>query len=129
MTPLVSKLTPRENRYARHLRLRRTDLPIETLALARFLIGVLLIRRLDDGTRLVGRIVETEAYGLNDPASHAYRGPTKRNRVVFGLHAHAYVYLAYGTAYCLNVSAEAEGVGAGVLIRAAEPITGVERMR
>ncbi len=112
-----------------HRRLRRADLPPETLELARFLIGKLLIRRLDDGTLLSGRIVETEAYGIDDPASHAYRGETKRNRAMFEPHAHLYVYLIYGTSYCVNVSTEARGIGAAVLIRAIEPLTGLDRMR
>ena len=110
-------------------RLHRVDLPAGTLELARFLIGKLLIRRLEDGVVLAGRIVETEAYGLDDPASHAYRGMTKRNRAMFEQHAHAYVYLIYGTSYCLNVSTEACGVGAAVLIRAVEPLTGLARLR
>jgi DNA-3-methyladenine glycosylase len=109
--------------------LRRADLPAETLELARFLIGKLLIRRLPDGAELIGRIVETEAYGLDDPASHAYRGITRRNRSMFECHAHAYVYLIYGTSYCLNVSSEPAGTGAAVLVRALEPLTGIERMR
>ncbi len=112
-----------------HRLLRRGDLPLETLTLARYLIGKLLIRPLADGTVLAGRIVETEAYGLDDPASHAYRGMTARNRSMFARHAHAYVYLIYGTSYCLNVSSEGDGVGAAVLIRAAEPLAGVDRMR
>jgi DNA-3-methyladenine glycosylase len=110
-------------------RLRRADLPSGTLELARFLIGKLLRSEPDDGEVLAGRIVETEAYGLDDPASHAYRGLTKRNRSMFAEHAHAYVYLIYGTSFCLNVSTEAHGVGAAVLIRAVEPLSGLERMR
>jgi DNA-3-methyladenine glycosylase len=97
--------------------------------LARFLIGKLLVRRLDDGTVLSGRIVETEAYGIDDPASHAYRGETKRNRAMFERHAHLYVYLIYGTSYCVNVSTEARGIGAAVLIRAIEPLSGLDRLR
>ena len=89
----------------------------------------MLIRPLDDGTEVSGRIVETEAYGLDDPASHAYRGLTKRNRAMFEAHAHVYVYLIYGRSYCLNVSTEAAGIGAAVLIRALEPLSGAERMR
>jgi DNA-3-methyladenine glycosylase len=110
-------------------RLSRADLPRETLALARALIGTLLMRRLDDGELLTGRIVETEAYGLDDPASHAFRGPTRRNASMFLGHAHAYVYFIYGTSYCLNVATESAGVGAAVLIRAAEPVAGHDRMR
>jgi DNA-3-methyladenine glycosylase len=112
-----------------HRPLRRHDLPLETLALARYLIGKLLIRRFPDGGVVAGRIVETEAYGLDDPASHAFRGMTARNRSMFAAHAHAYVYLIYGTSYCLNVTSEANGIGAAVLIRAAEPVSGAERMR
>jgi DNA-3-methyladenine glycosylase len=112
-----------------HRRLHRAGLPSGTLDLARFLIGKLLIRPVAGGEVLAGRIVETEAYGIDDPASHAYRGPTKRNRAMFGQHAHVYVYLIYGTSYCLNVSTEAPGVGAAVLIRAAEPLCGIDRMR
>lgn len=99
------------------------------MALARFLIGKLLVRRLDDGTVLCGRIVETEAYGIDDPASHAYRGETKRNRAMFEPHAHLYVYFIYGTSYCVNVSTEARGIGAAVLIRAVEPVGGLDRLR
>ncbi len=87
------------------------------------------MRRLDDGELLSGRIVETEAYCPGDPASHAFRGPTRRNASMFLAHAHAYVYLIYGTSYCLNVATEAAGVGAAVLIRAAEPLAGHDRMR
>jgi len=110
-------------------RLRHRNLPAGTLELARFLIGKLVLRRLDDGELLVGRIVETEGYGIDDPASHAFRGPTRRNRAMFERPAHAYVYLIYGTSYCLNVSAERRGVGAAVLIRALEPVAGNARMR
>jgi DNA-3-methyladenine glycosylase len=112
-----------------HRRLTRADLPAGTIALARFLIGKLLLHRLGDGTVLAGRVVETEAYGAGDPASHAYRGPTKRNRAMFAAHAHVYVYLIYGTSYCLNISTEEPGIGAAVLIRAAEPLAGLDRMR
>lgn len=75
-----------------------------------------------------GRIVETEAYLVGDAASHAYRGMTPRNRAMFLERGHAYVYLAYGTSYMLNVSSETAGVGAAVLIRALEPLDGVAVM-
>lgn len=120
---------PSSSSAPRPKRLRRADLPPGTLDLARFLIGKLLVRRLDDGTILAGRIVETEAYRPDDPASHAFRGETKRNRAMYGRHAHAYVYLIYGTSYCLNVSSEGRGVGAAVLIRAVEPVRGLDRLR
>jgi DNA-3-methyladenine glycosylase len=107
--------------------LERAELPTGTAELARFLIGKLVVRTLTEGV-MAGRIVETEAYLVGDPASHAYRGETARNRVLFGERGHAYVYLAYGTAWMLNVSSETPGVGAGVLIRAIEPTDGVAIM-
>ena len=95
--------------------------------LAQFLIGKMLVRRLAEGVA-GGRIVETEAYGVGDPAGHAYRGVTPRNRALFLERGHAYVYLAYGSSFMLNVSSETSGFGAGVLIRAIEPILGVALM-
>jgi len=106
----------------------RADLPGDTTALARFLIGMTLVRDLPEG-RVSGRIVETEAYGVSDPAGHAFRGMTPRTRALFLEPGHAYVYLAYGVSWMLNVSSEAAGVGAGVLIRALEPLEGVAIMR
>jgi DNA-3-methyladenine glycosylase len=108
--------------------LGRAELPVDTAQLARFLIGKLLVRVLAEGAA-GGRIVETEAYGIGDPAGHAYRGMTKRNRALFQERGHAYVYLAYGTSFMLNVSSEVLGVGAGVLIRAIEPIEGIAMMQ
>ncbi len=83
--------------------LDRTELPIETARLARFLIGKMLVRTLPEGVA-GGHIVETEAYGIGDPAGHAYRGITPRNRALFLERGHAYVYLAYGCSFLLNVS-------------------------
>lgn len=98
------------------------------LEVARDLIGRHLVRRLD-GERLVLRIVETEAYGgENDGASHARRGPTARNRPMYGPPGRSYVYLIYGRHHCLNLVCEAEGRAAAVLIRAGEPVAGCERM-
>ena len=108
-------------------RLRRAELPEDTIALARFLIGKIVVRELS-GTRLSGRIVETEAYPPRDPAAHHFRGPTPRNRTMFLDRGYAYVYFTYGNHFMLNVSAEAPGVGGGVLIRALEPLEGVEQM-
>ena len=108
-------------------RLSRSELPVDTVALARFLIGKVLVREVPEG-RMTGRIVETEAYVLGDAASHAFRGQTPRNRVMFLERGHAYVYFIYGNSYMLNVSSEAHGVGAGVLFRAIEPLEGIELM-
>ena len=109
-------------------RLTRRELPVDTTRLARFLIGKVLVRELPQG-RLAGRIVETEAYLFGDAAAHAYRGETPRNRSLFLQRGHAYVYFVYGCWYALNVSGETAGVGAGVLLRALEPLDGVETMR
>jgi DNA-3-methyladenine glycosylase len=108
-------------------RLRRTDLPVDTVALARYLIGKTLVRDVAAG-RLAGRIVETEAYVVGDAAGHAFIGPTRRNRSLFLQRGRAYVYFIYGSSYCLNVAAEVHGVGAGVLLRALEPVCGIAEM-
>src|SRR6185437_1033319 len=108
--------------------LTRAELPIDTAALARFLIGKIVVRELR--ARIVsGRIVETEAYSVGDAAGHAYRGMTPRNRSLFAERGRAYVYLAYGTSTMLNVSSEGPGIGAGVLIRALEPLEGIPIMQ
>ena len=109
-------------------RLRRAELPIDTEALARFLIGKIVVRELPEG-RLAGRIVETEAYPIGDPAAHHYIGPTPRNRSMFLRRGHAYVYFSYGNHFMLNVTAEVPGVGGGVLIRALEPLEGIPQMQ
>jgi DNA-3-methyladenine glycosylase len=108
--------------------LARSELPNDTVSLARYLIGKMLVRELPEGAAS-GRIVETEAYVVGDAAGHAYRGLTRRNRSLFLERGHAYVYLAYGSSYMLNVSSEMPGIGAGVLIRAIEPLEGIPIMR
>src|ERR1700674_281116 len=109
-------------------RLRRSELPADSVSLARFLIGKVVVREMPSG-RLSGRIVETEAYPQRDPAAHHFRGPTPRNRSMFLLRGHAYVYFSYGNHFMLNVSAEIAGIGGGVLIRALEPLEGIEQMQ
>lgn len=95
---------------------------------ARELLGKVLVRRVN-GKVLTGRIVENEAYlGEKDPAAHAAAGRTARNAVLFGPPGHAYVYFIYGNHYCLNVSCLPEGNAGCVLVRALEPLSGIEEM-
>jgi DNA-3-methyladenine glycosylase len=108
--------------------LTRSELPLDTVLLARYLLGKLLLRKTHQGV-MSGRIVEIEAYPIGDAAGHAYGGMTPRNRSLFLSRGHAYIYLAYGTSYMLNVSSEAVGVGAGILIRALEPLNGIALMQ
>lgn len=101
-----------------------------TLTVAQDLIGCFLVHEYN-GQTLVGKIVETEAYlGLEDQASHAYWGKTNRNAPMFGPVGHAYVYVSYGMHYCFNtVARESSQAAGGVLIRAVEPIQGIELMK
>jgi DNA-3-methyladenine glycosylase len=109
-------------------RLRRAELPQDTAKLARYLIGKILVHD-HPRERLAGRIVETEAYVVGDAAAHAFRGRTRRNNSLFLERGHAYVYFVYGCWFAINVSGETPGVGAGVLLRALEPLQGVGSMQ
>jgi DNA-3-methyladenine glycosylase len=108
--------------------LRRAELPRDTATLARYLIGKILVHDHPHG-RLAGRIVETEAYVVGDAAAHAFRGRTPRNNSLFLERGHAYVYFVYGCWFAINVSGESPGIGAGVLLRALEPLQGLEAMQ
>lgn len=112
------------------MKLSRAFFARPCLTVAPELLGLVLVRELPDGTRLAGRIVEVEAYlgDGTDPGSHSHRGPTPRNRAMFGPPGHFYVYRSHGIHWCANVVCEPQGAGAAVLLRALEPLEGIERM-
>jgi DNA-3-methyladenine glycosylase len=125
--PSAGQLLTRHDARESLRRLSRADLLVKTVELARYLVGKIIVHDTANG-RLSGRIVETEAYPVGDAAGHAFRGRTPRNGSLFLERGHAYVYLAYGVSFLLNVTSERAGVGAGVLLRSIEPLDGFELM-
>ena len=110
-------------------RLPRSFFARPSTVVAPELLGRVLIRVLPDGTRLAARLVEVEAYEQGDPASHSYRGrATRRTEVMFGAAGRLYVYFTYGMHFCSNVVTGPDGYGSAVLLRAAEPLEGLEAM-
>lgn len=107
--------------------LRRADLPVDTIELARFMVGKYLVRDLAPG-RVSGRIVEMEAYPVGDSTGHAFIGRRRWNESLFLERGHAYVRLTYGASWMLNMSSEEADIGAGVLMRAVEPLEGLAEM-
>ena len=123
----------RENNELPGKLLKRASFEAPPERVARLLLGKILVRKTPERKLIAGRIVEVEAYlgphrKTADPAAHTHRGPTPRNQVLFGPAGHAYVYFIYGMYSCMNVSCEREGRGGGVLIRALEPVAGLEQM-
>jgi DNA-3-methyladenine glycosylase len=109
-------------------RLRRRNLPVNTLELARYLIGKTLVHDLPAG-RLSGRIVETEGYPPGDAAGRSFRGKTPSNQSLFLRRGYCHIYFTYGSSFMVNVTSEEPGIGAGVLLRALEPIEGSDTMQ
>lgn len=108
--------------------LARDELPVDTIELARFMVGKCLVHDSPHG-RISGRVVETEAYPVGDSTSYAYRGLRPYNEPLFRARGHAYVRRVYGVPYTINMSSEEEGIGAAVLFRAVEPLDGVDLMQ
>lgn len=110
-------------------RFKRSFFRRDAVVVAKEMLGCYLHRKLDNGVELIGKIVEVEAYTMIDPSCHAYRGKTPRTEVLFGDAGYSYIYFTYGTYWCLNIVANEEEQGEAILIRAVEPLQGIEEMR
>jgi DNA-3-methyladenine glycosylase len=110
-------------------RLPRSFYRRPVLEVAPDLLGRVLVRDLPGGTRLAARLVETEAYRQDDPASHSFRGQSARNASMFGAPGHLYVYFTYGMHHCMNAVTGGDPGASAVLLRAAEPLLGLDEMR
>jgi DNA-3-methyladenine glycosylase len=125
---LIAVVTPVKHSHCSVKRLRRQNLPVDTIELARYLIGKTLVHDLPEG-RLSGRIVETEGYPPGDAAGRTFRGKTQGNQSLFLGRGYCHVYFTYGSSFMVNVTAEKPGIGAGVLLRALEPLEGIDTMK
>lgn len=125
-SPLTALKEPQSKLSLR--RIRRSELPADTVKLSRFLIGKVVVHELPAG-RVSGRIVETEAYPPGDPAGHHFRGPTPRIKSMYLAPGHVYVFFNYGAHFMLNVVSEPPETAAAILIRALEPLEGIEIMQ
>jgi DNA-3-methyladenine glycosylase len=121
-------VTPRERSHCSAKRLRRQNLPVDTIELAQYLIGKTLVHDLPTG-RLSGRIVETEGYPPGDEAGRAFRGKTPGNQSLFLGRGFCHIYFTYGSSFMVNITSEEPGIGAGVLLRALEPLEGIDTMK
>lgn len=124
----LKMITPKELPKIPIRRIRRSELPEDTVKLSRFLIGKVVAHELPAG-RVSGRIVETEAYPPGDPAGHHFRGPTPRIKSMYLAPGHVYVFFNYGAHFMLNVVSEPPETAAAILIRALEPLEGIEIMQ
>jgi DNA-3-methyladenine glycosylase len=129
MAALEAAAVPAQGPVSFGRRLPRSFFARPSTTVAPELLGRVLVRVLRDGSRLAARLVEVEAYEQGDPASHSFRGrPTPRTEVMFGPPGCLYVYFTYGQHFCSNVVTQPAGMGSAVLIRAAEPLEGLELM-
>lgn len=115
------------NNFIDYYKLQKDFYGQKTIKVAKELLGSYLVRKIN-GVQMIGRIVEVEAYRQDDPASHSYKGKTERNKVMFLEGGYLYVYFTFGMYHCANIVTENEGTGSAVLLRAVEPVNGMNIM-